>query len=97
MHFGGLRSEAAVYNLDTDIARTLAASHRTQFGTDIKTAPLTGVIDNRMFELYYGIPNCCYGATGGDYHGADEWVDLDSVRQVTKVLAATLIGWCGVQ
>ena len=32
---------------------------------------------------------------GGNLHAPDEWVDLESVREVTKVLALTAIDWCG--
>jgi hypothetical protein len=27
---------------------------------------------------------------------ADAWVDLESVEQITRVLAATPLEWCGV-
>ena len=30
------------------------------------------------------------------HHAPDEWVGLESVRQVTRVLAATALDWCGV-
>jgi acetylornithine deacetylase len=37
----------------------------------------------------------CYGADGGNLHAPDEWVDLESVREVTKVLALATLDWCG--
>jgi acetylornithine deacetylase/succinyl-diaminopimelate desuccinylase-like protein len=29
-------------------------------------------------------------------HAPDEWLDLESVKNVTKVLALTTMDWCGV-
>ena len=49
-----------------------------------------------LLNLYYDVPATCYGPLGGNLHAPDEWVDLESVRQVTKVLAATAMAWCGV-
>jgi acetylornithine deacetylase len=49
----------------------------------------------RFFNLFYDSPCTCYGAVGGNLHAPDEWVDLESVREVTKVLALTAIDWCG--
>jgi acetylornithine deacetylase len=57
--------------------------------------PGTATIDNRFFDLHFGIPSVCYGPAGGQVHAPDEWVDLESVRQCTKVLAGALVDGCG--
>ncbi len=44
-----------------------------------------------------GIPGIIHGAGGDGFHGADEYVDLDSLQSLAETLAATVIGWCGVQ
>jgi acetylornithine deacetylase len=56
----------------------------------------TGTTDARFFNLHFDVPATCYGPLGGNLHAPDEWVDLASVRQVTKVLAAAALDWCGV-
>jgi acetylornithine deacetylase len=38
----------------------------------------------------------CFGHSGDNNHGVDEWTDVDSVIQSTKVLAVMIIKWCGV-
>ncbi len=41
-----------------------------------------------------GIPTVLFGPTGAGLHGADEWVDLESVRQCRDALAAVIRAWC---
>ena len=40
----------------------------------------------------------CYGPNDAKLYSPDEWVDLESVKNVTKVLALALtaMNWCGV-
>jgi len=35
-------------------------------------------------------------SAGANLHAPDEWVDLESVRAVTRVLALSTMDWCGV-
>ncbi|MCA9834024.1 MAG: M20/M25/M40 family metallo-hydrolase [Thermomicrobiales bacterium] len=42
-----------------------------------------------------GIPTLLFGADGAGAHAADEWVDIDSVRQLTEVLVGVITEWCG--
>ncbi|MDA4113988.1 MAG: ArgE/DapE family deacylase [Thaumarchaeota archaeon] len=44
---------------------------------------------------YGGIPTVSYGPGGGGAHTFDEYVNLQEVTDVTKVLASTIIDWCG--
>jgi acetylornithine deacetylase len=39
------------------------------------------------------VPGLCYGGTGGNLHGTDEWVDVDSLVQTATVVALTTAGW----
>jgi hypothetical protein len=49
--------------------------------------------DGWMF-LARGIPTVYgYGVTYGGVHGADEWVDLESLRRVTEVYALTILSY----
>jgi acetylornithine deacetylase len=93
--FVGFHAEGAVYNLDTPIAWTVGANHEELLGRPLATGPSAATTDNRIFENCYRIPNLVYGPTGDQLHAPDEWVDLDSVRTLTRVLAAVLIDWCG--
>ena len=95
IRFMGFHAAPAIYDLDTDIAHTLRRAHEARHGDPPAESVLTATIDNRYFEVDFGIPNCCYGPTGGNVHTADEWVDLPSLREATRVLAATVLDWCG--
>ena len=44
------------------------------------------------------IPTVCgYGVACGGVHGADEWVDIASLRSVTEVYAQTIMRYLGVE
>ncbi len=77
---------------------TLHAALRDVQGAD---APLpehrmTALTDTRFYGLYYGIPSFCFGPHARNIHGFDECVDLDSVAEVTRVLALFIARWCGL-
>jgi len=55
----------------------------------------TAGLDTRFAGLY-GIPALAWGPKGGGMHGADEFVDLDSVIAVAHALAVFAVRWCGV-
>ena len=81
---------------DAPIMQALAGAHRDLTGGELGYLSFTGTTDARFFNLFYDTPATCYGPLGGNLHAPDEWVDLESVRRVTKVLAATAMEWCGV-
>ena len=93
--FFGFQAEPAIYDMDREIVRILARNHAEVTGTEMRKAALTATVDNRFFELYYGIPSVCYGPMGGRLHAPDEWVDLRSMRDCTRALAGLLVDWCG--
>jgi acetylornithine deacetylase len=78
------------------IFSTLGAQHRSVTGGELEFYSFTGTTDVRFFNLYYDTPATCYGPAGGNLHAPDEWVDLESVRSVTGVLALSIVEWCGV-
>ena len=69
---------------------------RRPTGEEPRFFSFTGTTDARFFNLYYGIPTTCYGPAGANLHAPDEWVDLESLREVTEVLALSVMEWCGV-
>ena len=85
-----------MYDLDSDLVRTVAANHVTVLGTALPVGVSTASDDRRFFQRYYGMPTLCYGPVAGQIHAVDEWVDLDSLRTCTRVLAGVLLDWCGV-
>jgi acetylornithine deacetylase len=55
----------------------------------------TGGVDAR-FTPYFGMAGACIGARGGGIHGTDEYVELESLVETTKIIAGTIVSWCGV-
>jgi len=44
-----------------------------------------------------GIPGVIHGPSGDGMHGADEYVDIESIVDTAKVIALTAIDWCGLR
>lgn len=44
-----------------------------------------------------GADGVIFGASGDGFHGVDEYVDVESLVETTKVIAATIIDWCGIR
>ena len=74
---------------------TLQEAGREVLGRPIETFSRTSGVDSR-FPHYFGFPGVCWGHRGDNNHGVDEWTDLESVVQSTKVLALVIMKWCGV-
>jgi acetylornithine deacetylase len=52
-------------------------------------------LDTR-FGPFFDVPSFVFGPVGGLLHCSNEYVELDSVIQTTKILAAFIIDWCGI-
>ena len=71
----------------------LGRAHRAVFDEDLEYLAFTGTTDARAF-VHDATPATCYGPLGGNLHAPDEWVDLESVRRATLVLALAAAEWC---
>ena len=49
------------------------------------------------FNLHSKTPAITFGAAGGNAHQADEYVDVDTLVTSTKILATTVLRWCGTK
>lgn len=58
------------------------------------TGGLAG-LDERFYVNYYDIPAPSVGPRGGNVHGADEYVEIDSLVEVAQIVALTTMEWCG--
>ena len=94
--FYAFKADGFAIPRDAPIIQALAGAHRDVVGDEMQVLTFTGTTDARFFNLHFDVPATCYGPLGGNLHAPDEWVDLASVRQVTKVLAAAALDWCGV-
>ena len=77
--------------------RLLADAHRAVSGEAIQEIACTCTTDARFFALYGDTPATCYGPEASAIHTFDESVSLQSLREVTTVLAFFIAAWCGLE
>ena len=88
---------AAETDWQAEIVQTLATAVETITGVRPRLEGSGPACDGWMF-MTRGIPTVCgYGVACGGVHGADEWVDVASLRTLTEVYAHTIFDYCGVE
>jgi acetylornithine deacetylase len=92
----GFQSAGSVISPDEDLVRVLARHHQAEYGQELVGRAGTGTDDMRNFIVYSNMPALCYGASGAHAHGADEWLDLDSLAPTARVVGSFILDWCGL-
>jgi acetylornithine deacetylase len=95
--FYGFHADGFSVDGKDELFQTLERAHNETQPSKMEHIAITATTDLRFFNLFYGIPATCYGPVGSGMHGVNEWVDLDSVKAVTKTYAAFMMEWCGVR
>ena len=80
---------------DEPILGVLGRAHEQVHGAPLEYLAFTGTTDARAFVVHDATPATCYGPIGANLHAPDEWVDLESVKATTLVLALAAAEWCG--
>ncbi len=91
----GFQTEGVVLDPEAEMIGVLENAHRSVTGLPLERQAGTAVNDMRSY-IFEGMPATCYGASGGNGHAADEWLDLVSLTPTIKALAAFTVDWCGV-
>jgi succinyl-diaminopimelate desuccinylase len=87
---------AAETDPQAEIVQSLATALETITGVQPRLEGSGPACDGWMF-ITRGIPTVCgYGVACGGVHGANEWVDLESLRSITEVYAHTIVTYLGV-
>lgn len=95
--FYGFQAEGTAVSFeDSPVIQTLNSAHKEVSGRELSPISSTAATDSRYFLLYHDIPATCYGPRGGNIHGVDEYVELPTVQEATKVIATFILDWCGV-
>lgn len=68
----------------------------TVLGREVEFAGRAAGLDSR-FAPYFNMPALCTGPIGEHLHGIDECVELESVMNLTKILALFILNWCGIE
>jgi acetylornithine deacetylase len=92
----GWEAEPHECDREAEIVR-LASGHAAEVcGAEGKFVGGLAGLDERFYVNYYDIPCPTVGPEGANLHGADEYVDLDSLVDTAQILAATAMDFCGV-
>ena len=94
--YDGFQTEGVILDEDVPFLKVLEDAHNSVISTPLQKRVATAVNDMRYY-IFEGMPATCYGASGGNAHAADEWLDLNSLAPVAKSLAAFIVDWCGVE
>ena len=92
----GWSAEPSEQDVNHPIVKLVKGTAEEVLGERVVFAGGSAGLDTRHFILYGGIPAITFGPEGENTHGIDEYVNLDSVIKTSKVLALTLLRWCGV-
>ncbi|MEN1968733.1 ArgE/DapE family deacylase [Lentibacillus sp. N15] len=96
VEFFGFCAPGFVNEGDSELFESIASTHKLTTNEEIKSIAFTATTDIRAFEEF-GIPTTCYGATGANMHGPNEFIDLNSLKTATKTIAAFIMDWCKVR
>ena len=89
--FQGFAATAYCHDLANPLVALIDETHAALFGDPPGRTVLTATTDARFVTG----PCVCYGPLAGNYHGTDEWVDLESVRDTALGAAVIAARWLG--
>ena len=92
---GGLHFPPVDTPTDHPIIRSLV-SNRKKLGRETDIAGFVAVSDAAH---YAGAGATCviYGPGGDGFHGIDEYIEIPSLLESAKIIAATIVDWCGTR
>ncbi len=91
----GLRFESAETASDSALISEFTKSFERL--TDKQPIVLGGGgSDLRLPILHADSPSALFGPSGGAIHSTDEYVDIDSVMEVARILGGFILDWCEV-
>jgi acetylornithine deacetylase len=80
--------------VDHPLVQSLIAGRRG-LGKETEIAGFVAVCDAAHYAGV-GVPCVIYGASGDGFHGVDEYVELESLVETTKLIAGAIVDWCGL-
>jgi acetylornithine deacetylase len=92
----GWSTDPHEFDVDSEFADVVFDNAESVTGGEVDYRGGLGGNDERFYNRYYDIPTPSVGPDGGNGHGADEYVEIDSLNETAKVMAGITIDWCGV-
>jgi len=81
---------------DSPLVREFAQA-AASLGLQARVEGMDAPSDMYVFQRCFDIPALMWGPAGGNAHQADEFVELDSLREATRVLLRFVCLWCGIE
>ena len=83
--------------VDSPIVQTIARKFRELTGQEPEICGREGAADIRFLNMPGQTPTVIFGPGKTEQmHANNEWVLVDDVKMATKILAASILDWCGV-
>ena len=80
--------------INSPVVTKLAESLQKVTGKSANIQGFNAPCDMFIFHQYFQTPALLFGPKGGNTHQPDEWVDLDSLVEVTETLISFICCWC---
>lgn len=93
IEFFGFNAPGFEVDRNDVLYNTLSESHKNIIGHSVEDVAFTATTDARAFDEF-DIPATCYGPKGNYMHAPNEYIDLDSLKNTTKVIAHFVKKWC---
>ncbi len=90
----GWKADPWVEDEDHPFIRHMQTTAEAVLGRTVPLYARTSGVDSRFAHMFDSV-GVCYGPTGRNNHGIDESVELESVFDCSRVLAALILSWCG--
>jgi len=81
---------------DSDLVQIAKRSLEKELAQDVRLALARSVADTNHIAVYGGVPTIIMGPSGGNTCEANEWVDKDSLLQITRAITRTVIELIGI-
>ncbi len=96
VQFKGYCGDPAEISPNHPIVESITREFTSVTGKDPQITGREGAADIRYLIKYGGTPTVIFGPGSTEQmHANDEWVDINDLITATKVLALTLVDWCG--
>lgn len=95
VEYFSFQTDPEYYDPSNPFVKMISSSAETMMGEKVEVLGRPAAADTR-FSQYFGFPSVTFGPSGDNPHGADEYVNLDSLEMVTKVIALATLKWCSL-
>ena len=97
LEFKDVGADGAEIPVDHPIVQAVVASYRDTVGAEPEISGRVGGADTRYLIKYGETPTVIFGpGLGTEMHSVNESVPIDYLVTATKVVARSIVAWCGV-